>query len=208
MHLSFVVLMSRLLEERYVNTWMFFGLKSSITGILLHTDSEVAVGSLVSNASPNYHFQVRRSAPQGHQSTGGVEQSIRRFREALNILRIDLNDQGWDVKLDDDSTCIDMLDFLSLTHCHFAHVRGWDMSPIEVSAGRRFTRPFCSNFGSTIMAELPDSVREQAPNESRNVEAAFLHPGFTCGAYVQAKVRIGDQPNGNEEVCCKKCSCN
>lgn len=97
------------------------------------------------------------------------------------------------MKLDDDSACIDMLDFLSLTHCHFAHVRGWDMSPIEVSAGRRFTRPFCSSFGSTIMAELPDSVKEQAPNESRNVEAAFLHPGFTCGAYVQAKIRIGDQ---------------
>ena len=63
-----------------------FGLKSSITGILLHTDAEVAVGSLVANASPNYHFQVRRSAPQGHQATGGVEQSIRRFREALSIL--------------------------------------------------------------------------------------------------------------------------
>ena len=136
---------------------------------------------------------MRRSAPQGHQSTGGVEHSIRRFREALNILRIDLNGQGWDVNLVDDSSCTDMLDFLSLTHCHFAHVRGWDMSPIEVSAGRRFTRPFCSSFGSTILVELPDSVREQSPNESRNVEAAFLHPGFTSGAYVQAQVRVNGQ---------------
>ncbi len=173
-----------------------FGLKSSITGILLHTDAEVAVRSLVSNASPNYHFQVRRSAPQGHQATGGVEQSIRRFREALSILRIDLNDQGWDVNLENDASCSDVLDYLSLTHCYFAHVRGWDMSPVEVSAGRRFTRPFCSSFGSTILAELPDSIKELAPNESRSIEASFLHPGFTSGAYVQGNVRI----NGNVET--------
>ena len=115
---------------------------------------------------------------------------------ALSILRIDLNDQGRDVNLENDASCSDVLDYLSLTHCHFAHVRGWDMSPIEVSAGRRFTRPFCSSFGSTVLAELPDSIKELAPNESRSIEASFLHPGFTSGAYVQGNVRI----NGNVET--------
>ena len=46
------------------------------------------------------------------------------------------------------------------------------------------------------MAELPDSVKQLSPNETRNVEAAYLHCGLDKGSLVQAKVRV----DGNLEL--------
>ena len=45
-------------------------------------------------------------------------------------------------------------------------------------------------FGQTVLAELPSSMRAQSPNETRSVEAAFVHSGLDTGPVVQGAVRI------------------
>lgn len=57
-------------------------------------------------------------------------------------------------------------------------------------AGRRLSKPRTSLFGSCVLAELPDSVRGQSPNETRNIEACFIHPGLVRGGVVQGFVRM------------------
>ena len=50
-----------------------FGLASSTSSVVLHTDAERAVSELVGNSSEKYTFLVRRARPQQHQSKGGAD---------------------------------------------------------------------------------------------------------------------------------------
>ena len=45
-------------------------------------------------------------------------------------------------------------------------------------------------FGQTVLAELPSSMRAQSPNETRSIEAVFVHSGLDTGPVVQGAVRI------------------
>ena len=45
-------------------------------------------------------------------------------------------------------------------------------------------------FGSTVFAEIPDSIRQYSPNESRSIEAAYVHPGIGSGAAVEGWLRV------------------
>ena len=45
-------------------------------------------------------------------------------------------------------------------------------------------------FGSTVLAELPDSLRAQSPNETRSIEACSVHSGLDTGPVVQGALRI------------------
>ena len=75
-----------------------FGLTSTRTGVILHTDAERAVAELVGKSSERYTFNVRRANPQQHQSVGAAERAVRRLKESLSVLRADLNSGGADVK--------------------------------------------------------------------------------------------------------------
>ena len=58
-----------------------FGLTSTTTGVILHTDAERAVAVLVGKSSERYTFNVRRANPQQHQSVGAAERAVRRLKE-------------------------------------------------------------------------------------------------------------------------------
>ena len=45
-------------------------------------------------------------------------------------------------------------------------------------------------FGMNVLAEIPDALKRKSPNESRNVEAMFLHHGLGTGPVVLGKVRV------------------
>jgi len=61
-----------------------FGLSSSTSSVVLHTDAERAVSELVGTSSEKYTFMVRRARPQQqHQSNGGAERAVRRLKESL-----------------------------------------------------------------------------------------------------------------------------
>ena len=64
------------------------------------------------------------------------------------------------------------------------------ISPLEYISGRRLSKPVACTYGMGVLAELPDSLRKNSPNESRNIEAMFLHHGIGTGPVVLGKVRV------------------
>ena len=45
-------------------------------------------------------------------------------------------------------------------------------------------------FGAVILAELPDSLRAHSPNESRYIEASYIHCGIHKGPIVSGRIRV------------------
>ena len=165
------------------------GISSTNTSVLIHTDAEKAVGELFTKSGSQFSFAVRRSNPQQHQSTGGAERCVRRLKESLSILRADMSKCGVDIKFAHEPVQT-ALTYLSLCHNHFSKTPGTDLSPLENACGRRLSKPTSSLFCTTVMAELPDSVKQRVPNETRLVEASFLHCGTSHGPVVQGKARL------------------
>ena len=170
--------------------WLLhFGLESERMSIVLHTDAEQAVRNLVTSSSSRFSFQVRKAGNQQHQSIGGAERGVRRMKESLAILRADLTQNGWDVRMDHDQLN-EALTYLALMHNHYGKSRETDMSPLEMASGRRLSKPATAMFGSTVLAEIPLSLKKHVPNETRSIEASFLHPGVDHGPVVQGVVRL------------------
>ena len=166
-----------------------FGLASSTSSVVLHTDAERAVSELVGTSSDKYTFLVRRARPQQHQSNGGAERAVRRLKESLAVLRAEMNQGGADVCFTE--KCLsDVVTYIALSHNHFSKAHGTDFSPSECSTQRKLSRPSFAMFGQSVLAELPSSMRAQSPNETRSIEASFVHSGLDTGPIVQGAVRI------------------
>ena len=179
-------------SRRQIVQWLdHFGLKSKGTrvSLVVHSDAEVAVGEMIAKGAEGYSLLVRRAAPQQHQAIGAAERAVRELKEGLSVLRSDLNLHGVDIVFSRDNLG-DALLYCALCYNHFSKARGTDSSPLEMIAGRKLSKPTTSLFGSCVLAELPDSVRGQSPNETRNIEACFIHPGLVRGSVVQGFVRV------------------
>ena len=164
------------------------GMSSERSSIVLHTDSERAVSELVTKASDRFVFTVRRAAPQQHRSVGAAERAVRRLKESLAVVRADLNSASVDIAFSNESLG-EVLTYLGLAHNHFGKSPDSDLSPLEFIAGRNLSKPVTALYGMNVLAEIPQSQRKGSPNESRNVEAMFLHHGLGSGAVVQAMIR-------------------
>ena len=174
--------------------WLdLMGLASEKASVVLHTDSEFAVGQLVSRVAPRFSFTVRRAAPQQHRSVGAAERGVRRLKEALGILRADLNKNGQvDIPFTSESLQL-VLCYLGLTHNHFGKAIGSELSPLEFIAMRKLSKPSTSVYGSVVLAELPQSLLKDSPNETRSIEAMYLHAGLGTGPVVQGKIRVNGE---------------
>ena len=166
-----------------------FGLASSTSSLVLHTDAERAVSELVGTSSEKYTFLVRRARPQQHQSNGGAERAVRRLKESLAVLRAEMNQGGADVCFTEKGLS-DVVTYIALSHNHFSKAHGTDFSLLEYSTQRKLSRPSFAMFGQSALAELPSSMRAQSPNETRSIEASFVHSGLDTGPVVQGAVRI------------------
>ena len=173
-----------------------FGLASSKHSILLHTDAEPAVARLVSNVSDSYVFHIRKAPPQQHQHIGAAERNVRRLKEHLTILRTELQDAQRDLNFNSGEKFQDVLDYIALGHSYFSKTHGSDMSPVEMSCGRRLPAPSSSPFGAIVQAEIPDSLRSHIIGAPRHIDASFLHHGFDGAAVVQGLINI----DGNLEL--------
>ena len=103
-----------------------------------------------------------------------------------------MNAGGWDIRFDYENLQ-EALTYVGLTHNHFGKNRESDFSPLELVAGRRLSKPVTALFGSTVLAELPSSLKKDCPNETRQIECSYLHPGIDHGPIVQGKMRIDGQ---------------
>ena len=164
------------------------GMSSERSSVILHTDSEHAVSHLVSRVSSRFNFAVRRASPQQHRSVGAAERCVRRLKESMAVLRSDMNQHGVDIPFTEDSLH-HVLTYLSLSHNHFGKAPASEFSPLECIAERRLSKPHTSLYGSVVLAEIPQSLLARSPNESRNIEAMYLHAGLGTGPVVQGFVR-------------------
>ena len=140
--------------KAHICRWLeHFGLTSTTTGVILHTDAERAVAELVGKASERYTFNVRRASPQQHQSVGAAERAVRRLKESLSVLRADLNSGGADVTFTFEGLT-DVLTYIGLTHNHFSKVQGSDMSPLEFTVNRPLKKLMTALFGQTVLARV------------------------------------------------------
>ena len=114
---------------------------------------------------------------------------MRRLKESLAVLRAEMNQGGADVCFTERGLQ-DVATYIALSHNHFSKAHGTDFSPLEHSTQRKLSRPSFAMFGQTVLAELPSRMRAQSPNETRSVEAAFVHSGLDTGPVVQGAVRI------------------
>ena len=181
--------------KKRISKWLeLFGLASTsgATSVVLHTDAEQAVGDLISDCSERISFLVRKANPQQHRSVGAAERAVRRLKESLGVLRADLNKSGADLNFTPNSVA-EALTYLALVHNHFGKTPSSDFSPLETVCGRRLSKPTSTLYGATVLAELPDAVRFRAPNETRSIEAAYLHAGLDHGPKVQGFVRFEGQ---------------
>ena len=101
------------------------------------------------------------------------------MKESLAVLRSDINKFGLDVRFSFPGLR-DVVTYLALMNNHFGRAGGTDLSLLETSAGRSLSKPTVSLFGSLVIAEIPDSIRQYSPNETRK------HRGCICAP------RIGD----------------
>ena len=100
-----------------------------------------------------------------------------------------MNDGGADVNFSARGLS-DVCTYIALSHNPFSNAHGSDFSPLEYSTQRKLSKPSFAMFGSTVLAELPDSLRAQPPNETRSIEACFVHSGLDTGPVVQGALRI------------------
>ena len=176
-----------------VAKWLnHFGFTSSQVSIVLHTDSEKAVAELVGRSTERFVFSTRRANPQQHRSVGLAERGVRRLKEGLPMLRAEMNQAGVDLAVTY-AGLVDAVTYLALTHNHFSKVHSSEFSPLEYGTQRHLSKPQVAMFGQSCIAELPTSVRKLSPNETRSVEACFIHPGLDTGPVVQALVRSGSE---------------
>ena len=176
--------------RRQIVVWLqHFGLTSKAVSIDVHTDSERAVGEIIGSSSGRYTFAIRRAAPQQHRSIGSAERTVRELKESFAVLRADLNAQGLDVMFTHENL-VDVLTYLALCNNHFSTSRGSDRSPLEMVSGRKLSKPVCTLFGSQVLAEIPDSIRQHSPLSTRNVECTFIHMGLERGPVVQGFIRV------------------
>ena len=64
------------------------------------------------------------------------------------------------------------------------------MTPLEFTVHRPLSKPMTALFGQTVLAELPSSLRQHAPNETRSIEVCFIHSGLNTGPVVQGVFRV------------------
>ena len=157
--------------------------------MVLHTDAERAVAELVGRSADRYAFNIRRASPQQHQSVGVAERRVRRLKETLGVIRAEMNSGGVDLCFSAEALN-DGLAYMALSHNHFSKVKGSELSSLEFKAQRVLSKPHTALFGQTVLAEIPSSIKQHSPNETRNTEACFIHAGLGTGPVVQAKIRI------------------
>ncbi|CAE6933000.1 unnamed protein product [Symbiodinium sp. CCMP2592] len=167
-----------------------FGLESGTCSILMLTDAEEAVSDLVAGASDEFVFQVRKAGPQCHESIGVAERGVRKIKESLQTLRSDLNHEGLDI-------CFNHVGFsAALTYLcgslnRFSKAHGSELAPCDMPLQRPTPKGAFTLFSATVLAELPQSIKDLGPNLPRFTEAAFLYPVLGSQAIrVAALIRL------------------
>ena len=156
------------------------------------SDAEAAVSSLIAGVSKDFIFSVKRAGPQSHESNGAAERAVRIIKESFNCLLMEFEQHFGLALVFDPTTIQHALNYVSMAHNNFAVVHGSKRVPREISTDSRVHVDAFALFGSLVLGEVMDSLRQQNPQLLRFIPGAFLHPQFQSTVII-AKVRMGQE---------------
>ena len=71
-----------------------FGLNVQGSAVLLRTDQEDAVGTLIGGANFGVRVVPQQAPPQGHETVGGAERTVRKATRTIVNLTVGLEKHG------------------------------------------------------------------------------------------------------------------
>ena len=179
-------------NQAWLRNWLneFNLLGESRFPLEILTDAEEGVSQLFLGLDIGRDYAVLKSAPQAHQTNGHAEGAIRIVKDAIAALRQDLRSNGVDLNLSDRDRRSLNAAIAYVCHCSNLHSTYLDTkrSPKEVALGRNFVLQ-TAMFGATVLAEVPDSLRDSAV--SRFEKAAYIRPEFNSLGHVCCCVLAG-----------------
>ena len=177
-------------NQAWLRNWLheFNLLGESRFPLEILTDAEESVSQLFLGLDIGRDYAVIKSAPQAHQTNGHAEGAIRILKDAIAALRQDLRNHNMDLNLADRKGLNAALAYIC--HCSNIHSTYLDtkQSPKEIALGRSFQLQ-TALFGSTVLAEVPDSLKDSAI--SRFERAAYIRPEFNSLGHVCCCVLAG-----------------
>ena len=181
-------------NQAWLRNWLneFNLLGESRFPLEILTDAEEGVSQLFLGLDIGRDYAVLKSAPQAHQTNGHAEGAIRFVKDAITALRQDLRNNGVDLNLSDRDRRSLNAAMAYACHCSNLHSTYLDTkrSPKEVALGRNFVLQ-TAMFGATVLAEVPDSLRDSAV--SRFEKAAYIRPEFNSLGQVCCCVLAGTE---------------
>ena len=115
--------------KNQIGKWLdHFGIASSTSSVVLHTDAERAVSELVGNSSDKipFWFAVHDlNNIKAMEVLNIAERAVRRLKESLAVLRAEMNQGGADVCFTERGLH-DVVTYIALSHNHFSKAHGTD----------------------------------------------------------------------------------
>ena len=172
-------------SHQWIRSWLgeFNLLTPAKEPIEVIADAEDAVAVLLKGAIDHRAVSFVKAPPQGHQTVGGAESCVRTLKDSLGALRQDLRENGCDLDMKSRKSVNAALAYLCQSASLFSGYLDTKKSPKSIALGREITR-VSTLFGSTVLAELPDSVKSSGDSVSRFAKATFLRPELNSLGYL------------------------
>lgn len=141
------------------------------------TDAETSVMALLKGAITHRALSCVKAAPQGHQTVGAAEAAVRSLKDGFASIRQDLREHGFDVNVDQRIAVNAAVSYLCHCSNHFSNFLDTKQSPKMIALGRPNISRKTTLFGSTVLAEVPESVKKESV--SRYERSSYLRPEFS-----------------------------
>ena len=171
--------------RKWIRHWVAeFGLLGPLSNnhaLEVFTDSEKAVGALIRQADVGRPVKLQKAPPQGHETIGSAETSVRKLKDSMATLRSSLRTYGHDIADSGQAQCSA---FAYLCFCHNSHSRFRDgqLAPRELVVGRSLPPVDTTMFCALTLAEIPESLKGKAI--ARFERVCYLRPEFSSLGHV------------------------
>ena len=185
-------------DPRQISSWLMhwlsefnqIGISAAEFPLEIYTDKEQSVGKLFRQSMIGRTVALKRAAPQAHEAVGQAEKGIRRLKESVAAIRLDLRENLCDIcDTQKAVACI----FCYAAFCHNLHSAHGDgkLSPAELAVGKKLPEVQTGLFGTVVLAEVPESLRKYSV--SRFMKSMYIRPEFSSLGHVVVGILSGEQ---------------
>ena len=169
---------------------IYLGLVGHGPNVEILTDAEFHVSKLIKQVNAEgRHLVCQRAAPQEHQTIGHAERSVRKLKECMKTIELQLEMDGFDIVSSQFSAQMISNCFAS-THNRFG-VTSAGSSPKEELFDKTMDGSDSASFAHQVLGEVPESLGRV----ERWINCMYLHGqcngqlGHLCGCVVDGQER-------------------